>query len=200
MFSYWIYNIVLCSSAIPFITFFVTKRKKVKLDIFFFFILFRLITDISCLIMENIVGNSNPVFHFTIPINLLLIMFLFNQDIKLSKKLSLLLKLIGIILFSLDLFVTASINEVNQSSVLYSYTIISILGWVYLYKCQFKNESKHFLIPISIYYTTLIFHALFEIEIENSETIYEFVFLLFAGLTLLLNLSFTRAIWLRKIN
>ena len=150
--------------------------------------------------MENIVGNSNPVFHFTIPINLLLIMFLFNQDIKLSKKLSLLLILIGIILFCLDLFVTASINEVNQSSVLYSYTIISILGWVYLYKCQFKNESKHFLIPISIYYTTLIFHALFEVEIGKSERIYDFVFLLFAGLTLLLNLSFTRAIWLRKIN
>jgi hypothetical protein len=200
MFNFWIYNFVLCSSVIPFITFFLIKRKKVKLDVFFFFILFRLITDISCLIMENFIGNSNPVFHFTIPINLLIIMFLFNQEIKLSNNLSLLFMIIGIIVFFLDLFVTSSIKEVNQFSVLYSYTIISIFGWIYLYKCQFTNVSKHFLVPISIYYTTLIFHALFEVEIVKSERIYDIIFLLFASLTLLLNLSFTRAIWLRKVN
>jgi hypothetical protein len=200
MFNFWIYNSVLCSSAIPFFTFFVIQRKKVKFDAFFFFILFRLITDISCLIMENRVGNSNPVFHFTIPINFLFIMYLFNKEIKLSNSINVLFTIIAFFLFWLDLFITSSINEVNQFSVLFSYTIIAVFGWIYLYKCQFKKASKNFLIPISIYYTTLIFHALFEIEIENSETIYDFVFLLFAGLTLFLNLSFTRAIWLTKIN
>jgi hypothetical protein len=99
--------------------------------------------------------------------------------------------------FFLDLFVTDGILKFNYFSVLYSYTIISVVGWYYLNKSEFQVASKHYLIPLSIYYTSLFFHALFGHKIEQSKTMYEVIFPLFASLTFLLNVSFVRAIWLK---
>lgn len=197
MFSFWIYTTVLCSSVLPLITFYFVPRKQRVFDVFFYFILFRLLTDLSCLILEQTVKNGNPVFHFSIPINLIFILTLFQQEIKLNKRLLLAIVFGGMLFFFLDLFVTDGIYKFNYFSVLYSYTIISVVGWYYLNKSEFQVASKHYLIPLSIYYTSLIFHALFGHEIEQSKTMYEVIFPFFASLTFLLNVSFVRAIWLK---
>jgi hypothetical protein len=122
---------------------------------------------------------------------------MFQQEIKLNKHLLLAFFLGGMLFFFLDLFVTDGILKFNYFSVLYSYTIISVVGWYYLNKSEFQVASKHYLIPLSIYYTSLFFHALFGHKIEQSKTMYEVIFPLFASLTFLLNVSFVRAIWLK---
>lgn len=174
-----------------------TKGNFFIYSVFGSFIIFRFITDLSCFIFELIFGNSNPVFHFTLPINAILIFHLFNNEFN-FKNLLIPFYTIITILFIDDLYFN-SLFESSSTINIGTYFLISSMGFFGTLLKGLTNNSKTIIFPITAYYSMLFFYAIFEPFVDKSIFIYNSLFYLIALITLSLNLIFSRTIWLKKI-
>ncbi len=195
--DFWIYIVVLFSSAIP-LVFLLKSRGYLFLNSEFGkLISFRFLTDALCFLFEITIENSNPLFHFTLPINFYLIYNIYSKVYGLkSLKTPLFSVVLGV--FCYELY-KSSILESNQLINVISYFLISLLGFVIIVKVPFNDYIKNVIFPIVGYYSILFFYSIFEDQIDNSIFIYDYIFYVFAFTTLSLNLIFSRAIWLKKV-
>lgn len=158
---------------------------------------FRFITDLSCFILEHTLNNSNPVFHFALPINAILTFRVLNYDFN-FKNLSLPYYFLVAILFLNDVY-NNSFIESSSTINIGTYFLISFLGFYGTLLNGLTKNAKTIIFPILGYYTILFFYAIFEPYVDKSIFIYDSIFYVFAFTTLSLNLIFSRAIWLKKV-
>lgn len=195
--EFWIYIVVLFSSTIP-LVFLLKSRGYLFLNSEFGkLIAFRFLTDILCFIFEIIIENSNPVFHFTLPINFYLIYKIYSKAFNLNSiRFPVFSIIIAVFCFEI---LNNSIMESNQLINVISYFLISTLGFVVIIKVPLNAYIKNVIFPIIGYYSILFFYSIFEEQIDKSIFLYDYLFYIFAAITLTLNIIFTRTIWLKKV-
>ena len=180
MFNSWIYYIVLGSSILPIITF-IIKFLKYKFDnfgkVFILLIFLCFFSDIGVLLTDEFLGNVNPIFHFSIIPQFIFIVFLFSFALKI-KFIKWILIFLGGVMFISDLTLTSNLFKINYNSIIFSYSVIVFLGWVLLYSNTIGDYKRNVLIPITIYYTTLLVHSFFEKKIDSSKFIFDSTFLI----------------------
>jgi hypothetical protein len=203
MTNYLFFYIALFSSVIPVILIGVLQRSntiKSKLSrVFFLFILVRALTDMGSLILEKVISNSFPIFHFSIPIQFALILELFFliHHSKIPKSIFLFLVLV---FFTLDLTLTSNIMKNNHVSTMYTYTIISGFGIRYLFNMKGDYFQRIIFSSISLYSIAFTFLLFFEEIIFTTKELIIFLLNFMALLSLVLNLLFSYALCLKLKN
>lgn len=151
MYSNWYYLFVLGSSVFPLLALFFKTQIGEKFNLTFIIFLFvRFLSDFICLFFEQLYGNSNPVFYFSLFVQYLLIIELFYLGLQI-KKFKPHLILLGILLFTVNFVINKSFFYNNYISTVYSYTIFSALGWYYLYNGIKIELYRNVLIPITLF-------------------------------------------------
>lgn len=197
MFNYWIFYFVLFSSILPLIVLVKTNGVIALTSIVGQFIAFRFLTDVLCFFFETYLNNSNPLFHVTLPLNFLLIFRVFSRDISL-KKIQTPVYLIVFITAIIDIANNTIFGPITYNNSV-TYFLISIIGSYVIYHVEINSSIKYVIFPVTFYYSVLFFYSLFEVQIDTSTELFESFFLIHASITLLLNLTFTRGLWLKKV-
>lgn len=197
MFNYWIFYFVLFSSILPLIVLLKTNGVVALTSIVGQFIAFRFLTDFLCFLFETYLNNSNPLFHVTLPLNFFLIFKVFSRDISL-KKIQKPVYLIVLISAIIDI-TNYTIYGPNPIIISVTYFFISIIGSYVIYNVEINPFIRFVIFPITLYYALLFFHGLFVVQIDTSKELFDSFFLIHASITLLLNLTFTRGLWLKKV-
>lgn len=197
MFNYWIFIFVLFSSIYPLIAILKTRGVFAIKSIVGLLIVFRFLTDFFCFYFETFLKNSNPLFHFTLPINFLLTFLVFSKEISLKKS-QIPIYLIVIIASIIDFKNNTIMGPISIISSV-TYFLISIIGSYVIYNVEINNSIKYVIFPLTAYYALLFFYSLFEVQIGNSKELYNTFFIIIASATLLLNITLTRGLWLKKI-
>jgi hypothetical protein len=197
MFNEALYYFVLFSSIIPLIAIFKTKGVFALKSIIGLLIAFRFLTDFLCFYFETYINNSNPLFHATLPINFLLIFLVFSQEISL-KKIQKPIFLIVLIASFLDFSINTIVGPISIINSV-TYLLISSIGSYVIYHVEINTNIKYVIFPFTAYYSLLFFYSLFEVQISKSKELYVSFFIIVASATLLLNVTLTRGLWLKKI-
>ena len=191
--------IVIASSTLPVIVWFVKERPFILNDVFGMLLVFRVLTDLSCVLTEIFLNNSTPTFFFSLPINGILILLLFHKHLQtpFSKKFfrMSLLFISGLFLYQL-MFV--SMFSIDPMMNLLTYSLIVLSGISVIYQSKDRRFLNTIVFPLCAYYAPLIFYSLFEIQIHSSRELFDQVYVWSATLTLALNLFFCRTVWLKQ--
>lgn len=190
------FYIVIASSSLPVIAWLVKRRPFILNDLFGRLLVFRVLTDLSCVLTDFLLHNSNPTFFFSLPINGILILMLFHRHLQtpFSKRffrMSLFL-IAGTFIYQL-LFVSMFSNDPMMNLLTYSLTIF--FGIYISYHSIDRRFINAIVFPLCLYYAPLIFYSLFEIQIHSSAELFKLVFFLIGTLTLALNFFFCRTVW-----
>lgn len=189
--------VVIASSSLPVIAWFVKRRPFILNDLFGRLLLFRVLTDVSCILTDFLLHNSNPTFFFSLPINGILILMLFHKHLQtpFSKRFFRSSILLIACTFSYQwLFVSMFSDDPMMNLLTYSLTVF--FGIYLNYHSNEREFINAIVFPLCLYYTPLIFYSLFEIQIHSSSELFIRVFVWIGTLTLLLNLWFLRVVWL----
>lgn len=195
--KHFYFFVVIASSTLPVMTWLVKRRPFILNDLFGRLLVFRVLTDLSCVLTDFLLHNSNPTFFFSLPINGILILMLFHKHLEtpFSKRffrISLFL-IAGTFIYQL-LFVSMHSNDPMMN--LLTYSLIVFFGIYISYHSIDRRFINAIVFPLCLYYAPLIFYSLFEIQIHNSAALFKHVFFLIGTLTLALNLFFCRTVWL----
>lgn len=191
------FYIVIASSSLPVIAWLVKRRPFILNDLFGRLLVFRILTDLSCVLTDFLLHNSNPTFFFSLPINGILILMLFHSHTQtpFSKRFfRLSLFLIACTFIYQLLFVSMFSNDPMMNLLTYSLTVF--FGIYISYHSMDRRFLNAIVFPLCMYYAPLIFYSLFEIQIHSSAELFKHVFVWIGTLTLALNLFFFRAVWL----
>ena len=195
--KHFYFFVVIASSTLPVMTWLVKRRPFILNDLFGRLLVFRVLTDLCCVLTDFLLHNSNPTFFFSLPINGILILMLFHRHLQtpFSKRffrMSLFL-IAGTFIYQL-LFVSMFSNDPMMNLLTYSLTVF--FGIYISYHSIDRCFINVIVFPLCLYYAPLIFYSLFEIQIHNSAELFKHVFVLIGTLTLALNLFFLKAVWL----
>jgi hypothetical protein len=192
----YLFYFVLFTSIFPLLALWVKGHQSIPLAVKLV-LYFRFFTDVLCFVFTIYEGNSNPVFHFTLLINFYLIFNVMRQSYSFQKW------NIPILLLSFAIFIWEMGNNSLFDSIILlntlTYLLIAILGCFVIYRIHLNPYVNYVIFPLTAYYACLVFYALFQQEIDHSVRIYDKLFYVFAALTFLLNFTFTRTIWLKKL-
>ena len=203
MSNYLFYYIAISSSIIPLFIIGIKPRNNRKHNrfrsIFYLYLLSRFITDIGSIILEMVLYNSLPIFHFSILIQFLLILELFYyvQNNFIPKQF---FQFLAIICFSLDLTLTSNILQNNHLNTMYSYVILSGFSSLYLLNIKGNFFQRFLLSSISVYTIAFSFLLFFEDLILKSKELNNYLLNFMALLSLVLNILFSYALCLKPKN
>lgn len=167
--------------------------------IFYIFLFIRFLTDLGNIILERVINNSFPVFHFSIIIQFFLILEFFFKlhSFKISKTF---FNILAFVFFISDLTLTSNIFENNHLSTMYTYIVISGFGILYLFNISGNLFQKIILSSISIYTIAFTFLLFFEEIILRSKELNNYLLNFMALLTLMLNIIFSISLCLKSKN
>jgi hypothetical protein len=159
--------------------------------------LFRVLTDLSCILTDFLLHNSNPTFFFSLPINGVLILMLFHKHLQtpFSKRFFRFSLLLISFTFIYQLFF-GSMYAIDSTMNLLTYSLIVLSGMYVIYQSKNSRFLTSIVYPLCAYHAPLIFYSLFEIQIHSSKELYNQVYIYSSTLTLALNLFFCRTVWL----
>ena len=188
---------VISTSLLPVLIWFVKKRPSIFKDAFGRLLLFRVLTDLCCVLAELVLHNSNPPFYFTLPINAILILTLFHKHLQTNFS-------TRFFQFSLVLIACAFFYQLRTIPMassepfmnLLTYPLIVLFGIGVIYQSKDSQFVQMIVFPLCAYYAPLFFYALFEAQVARSSELYNQLFFMVAPLALGLNLFFSRAVWL----
>lgn len=199
--NYLFYYFVLFSSWIPVIFIVIQRRintNQTRLkSLFFLFIVSRCLTDLGVIILEKLIINTFPVFHFSVIIQFILILELFYSIHRYTIPKSVFV-ILSVVFFTLDLTVTSNITQNNHISTMYSYIVISGFGIGYLFKYHGDYFQKIILSSTSIYSIAFTFLLFFEELFFSSKELNNYLLNFMALLSLSLNLIFSYTLCLKS--
>jgi hypothetical protein len=156
------------------------------------------VTNTIYVVLEKTIQNSNPVFHFSIPIQFLLVLEMFYLT-GFFHRFKALLRGLTLLFFILDLLQPNHLLDNNHFSTIYTFAAIVLLGLIYVYKSPRSSFQSSVLIPIMLCYTPMFIFALFESSIQDSTYLTEIVLPLHITMNLLLYGSFVRALYVWRL-
>lgn len=184
--------------ALPFLLSVFIEKKSPSSDRFqhLFTLLLSTLFVTNCLnvVLEKTIQNTYPVFHFSIPLQFILIVEMFYLT-GFFHRFKALLRGLTLLFFILDLLQPNHLLANNHYSTLYTFATIVILGLIYVYKSPRSSFQSSVLIPIMLCYTPMFIFALFESSIQDSPFLTGIVLPLHVTMNLLLYVSFARALY-----
>lgn len=192
----FLFYLVLFSSILPLMVLLIKGKNAVPLatkQVLYF----RFLTDVLCFFFTIYVKNSNPLFHFTLLINFFLIYHVIRQSYSFQKW-NVPILLLPILIFAWEILNNSIFDSIILLNTV-TYLLISILGCYVMYRVRLNSYVSYVIFPLTAYYASLFFYALFQEQIDHSVNLYNKLFYVFAALTFLLNFTFTRTIWLKKL-
>jgi hypothetical protein len=156
------------------------------------------VTNTLYLVLEQTIQNTYPVFHFSIPIQFLLILEMFYLT-GVFRRFKVLLQCSTLLFFIVDFCQTEHLFANNHFTTVYTFAMIVLLGGVYVYKSPRSSFQSSVLIPIMLCYTPMFIFALFESSIQDSTSLTEIILPLHITMNLLLYGSFVRALYVWRL-
>jgi hypothetical protein len=193
-----IYYFLLLSSLICFgwaVGYFKSKKfQKERINqLFIALISVRFISDFMNLFSTHIFHNAYPVFHLSIIIEFLIILWIFQKvDIK---RIYLFFTIIGLICFISDLTLTSNFFANNFLTTIFTYTVSVILSWRTIVFVELSKNEKRIIFPLAIFYNVALFYSIFEELLYKNHIVFIIGFSCFGLANLFLNFSYIKAIW-----
>jgi hypothetical protein len=198
-----IYLVVLFTSGIiPVISGFLFFKNKKDRRVFILtaWFLLRFITDITTTFLKikfNICVF--PFYHFSIFIESILIIHLFNSLTSSKWRLKQLIYFLPIVSLFLETVIFSSLFEANRYGfILYNILVVFLVMWLYVYE---KKPDK-FIDPILkmflVFHAVSLFYSFFEHIIRNDINLMSLVYPVFLMLIMSLNLYFGIYLWLMR--
>ncbi len=198
-----IYLVVLFTSGIvPIISgfIFLNNKKDKRVFILTSWFLFRFITDITTTFLKikfNICVF--PFYHFSIFLESILIIFLFNLLTSSRCRLKKLIYFLPIVSLLLETVIFGSLFEANRYGfIFYNILVVSLVMWLFV----FEKKPDKFIDPILkmllVFHAVSLFYSFFEHIIRRDKNLMSLVYPIFLMLIMSLNLYFGIYIWLMR--
>ena len=189
-------ELILLSSVIPF----VVLLFNLKHDISFWFkllLLTRFLSDILCFYFKHTYGNVFPIFHFAVFLETIFSMYLLYKYNNLNKKVVNFFVACFIIVSIIEMYI--GIWENNYLSTLTASLILTIFTFFAILNFDFLNKSQlSIVISLFLFNLSTAVYVAFENKIRSDEYFFNSLQPFILALILLLNISFTFSIWLKK--
>jgi len=199
----FIFYMTLGSSGIPlfFINYkrFINFRTNRFYSFFVMLLMARFLTDLSVFVLEKTIHNSLPTFHFSGPVQFILILELFYLVGRFKLKKSFFI-VIALVFSALDLFITSNLFDSNVLSALYHNLAIIFIGFRIFLSHEGTKFERLILESITIYYAVLIFYIYFFDETTYSKELMDYIMVFVCSVILVLNGIFTYSLCLNHKN
>lgn len=189
-------EVILFSSFVP--IFFLVFNLKCKISLWFkLLLLSRFLSDILCYYFKHNIGNVYPVFHFSVFFETIFSLILISQYTNLKVKLTNIFVVGFSLITLLELF--NGIWENNYYSTLFASCLLTIYTFIAVLNFDFLNKSQlSIVISLFLFNLSTAVYVGFENKIRLDEYLFNSLQPFILGLILMLNLSFSCAIWLKK--
>lgn len=168
-------------------------QKERIIHLFVALISVRFISDFMNLICTYFFHNAYPVFHLSIIIEFVIILWIF-QKIN-NQQIYKLILILGLICFISDLTYTSNFFANNFLTTIYTYVISVILSWRTIVLVELSTIEKQIIFPLAIFCNVALFYSIFEEFLYESQIVFIIGFSCFALANLFLNFSYLKAIW-----
>lgn len=198
-----IYLVVLFTSGIiPVISGFLFFKNKKDRRVFILtaWFLLRFITDITTTFLKIKLNICVfPFYHFSIFIESILIIYLFNSLTSSKWRLKQLIYFLPIVSLFLETVIFSSLFEANRYGfIFYNILVVSMVMWLFV----FEKKPDKFIDPILkmllVFHAVSLFYSFFEHIIRSDKNLMSLVYPIFLILIMSLNLYFGIYIWLMR--
>lgn len=191
MIFYIVFCTVLLSSSFPLVFIFQKPNNTALISYgkkaFVYFLIARVLTDLSVFIFGRYFGNSMPVFHLSVLIEFILLIILLNHIHTINSKR--LIMLFGIVSFIADLTVTSNLFANNLFSSIVTFGIIIGITGKMIITNNTSPKNELLVYSIFLYYILALSYTFFQKFNFQTELLNDIAFYFFALATFLFNIS-----------
>lgn len=191
MIFYIVFCTVLLSSSFPLVFIFQKPSNKALISYskkaFVYFLIARVLTDLSVFIFGRYFGNSMPVFHISVLIEFVLLITILNNIYPINSKR--LIMLFGIVSFIADLTVTSNLFANNLFSSIVTFGIIIGITGRMIITNNTSPKNELLVYSIFLYYILALSYTFFQKFNFQTELLNDIAFYFFALATFLFNIS-----------
>jgi hypothetical protein len=191
MLFYFVFYTVLFSSSFPLISIYQKTTNKAfhsyENKAFVYFLLARVLTDLSVFIFGRYFGNSMPVFHFSVLIEFILLIIILNSIHTINPKL--LIILFGGVSFVADLTLTSDLFSNNLFSSIVTFGLVIGITGKMIISNNTTPKNELLIYSLFLYYILALSYTFFQKFNFQTELLNDIAFYIFALATFVFNIS-----------
>lgn len=191
MLFYFVFYTVLFSSSFPLISIYQKTTNKAfhsyENKAFVYFLLARVLTDLSVFIFSRYFGNSMPVFHFSVLIEFILLIIILNSIHTINPKL--LIILFGGVSFVADLTLTSDLFSNNLFSSIVTFGLVIGITGKMIISNNTTPKNELLIYSLFLYYILALSYTFFQKFNFQTELLNDIAFYIFALATFVFNIS-----------
>lgn len=200
---YLVYYISVASGFIPLSLYIENKRLELvknnkKYRYLFYFVSFRLLTELGILILSFAIKNSFPIVHFSVLITYGIVLKIFDSIY--SNRFLKIYYLLGFLVFLFDLFLTSNLFEPCLFSSFITFLVIILLSIRILNLENISKEDDKLVSAAFVLYLVLLGYYLFlsfliqRSQVSNMATYIMLIFNMF------FNIAIAKIIWSKRMS
>jgi hypothetical protein len=200
---YLVYYISVASGFIPLSLYIENKRLELvknnkKYRYLFYFVSFRLLTELGILILSFAIKNSFPIVHFSVLITYGIVLKIFDSIY--SNRFLKIYYLLGFLVFLFDLFLTSNLFEPCLFSSFITFLVIILLSIRILNLENISKEDDKLVSAVFVLYLVLLGYYLFlsfliqRSQVSNMATYIMLIFNMF------FNIAIAKIIWSKRMS
>ncbi|MCX6197220.1 MAG: hypothetical protein NTY55_11345 [Flavobacteriia bacterium] len=191
MLFYFVFYTVLFSSSFPLISIYQKTTNKAfhsyENKAFVYFLLARVLTDLSVFIFGRYFGNSMPVFHFSVLIEFILLIIILNSIHTINPKQ--LIILFGGVSFVADLTLTSDLFSNNLFSSIVTFGLVIGITGKMIISNNTTPKNELLIYSLFLYYILALSYTFFQKFNFQTELLNDIAFYIFALATFVFNIS-----------
>jgi len=191
MLFYFVFYTVLFSSSFPLISIYQKTTNKAfhsyENKALVYFLLARVLTDLSVFIFGRYFENSMPVFHLSVLIEFILLILLLNHIHTINSKK--LIVLFGIVSFVADLTLTSDLFSNNLFSSIVTFGLVIGITGKMIISNNTTPKNELLIYSLFLYYILALSYTFFQKFNFQTELLNDIAFYIFALATFVFNIS-----------
>lgn len=191
MLFYFVFYTVLISSSFPLISIYQKTTNKsfhsYENKALVYFLLARVLTDLSVFIFGRYFDNSMPVFHFSVLIEFILLIIILNRIHTINPKQ--LIILFGVVSFVADLTLTSDLFSNNLFSSIVTFGLVIGITGKMIISNNTTPKNELLIYSLFLYYILALSYTFFQKFNLQTELFNDIAFYIFAFSTFVFNIS-----------
>lgn len=191
MLFYFVFYTVLISSSFPLISIYQKTTNKAfhsyENKALVYFLLARVLTDLSVFILGRYFDNSMPVFHFSVLIEFILLIIILNRIHAINPKQ--LFILFGVVSFVADLTLTSDLFSNNLFSSIVTFGLVIGITGKMIISNNTTPKNELLIYSLFLYYILALSYTFFQKFNLQTELFNDIAFYIFAFSTFVFNIS-----------
>jgi hypothetical protein len=191
MLFYFVFYTVLISSSFPLISIYQKTTNKAfhsyENKALVYFLLARVLTDLSVFIFGRYFDNSMPVFHFSVLIEFILLIIILNRIHTINPKQ--LIILFGVVSFVADLTLTSDLFSNNLFSSIVTFGLVIGITGKMIISNNTTPKNELLIYSLFLYYILALSYTFFQKFNLQTELFNDIAFYIFAFSTFVFNIS-----------